>query len=265
MTSIADIFAHCAPAQVPILVILWFHPARLAPLLAAITFIVAAVTDWADGYLARKVPACMHACMHGPPLGHLLDSILHAAAWLLTLAPSLLVHAQEAHGMAPGSRLDTVSAGSAPPGLLCCPRASVGKRGARVSLHAQLRVTTQFGAFLDPVADKLMACTALVLLSVSPPEPLSAKDVAIPAVIMIGRELTMSALREWAAAAGGGAAHKASACFRRRCMRLTGANANGRGASRCATGGQPYIVAKIGAVHADFRCKTITASRPITE
>ena len=69
-------------------------------------------------------------------------------------------------------------------------------------------MTTQFGAFLDPVADKLMVCTALVLLAVSPPEPLSSKDLAIPAVIMIGRELTMSALREWAAASAGGAAHK---------------------------------------------------------
>ena len=51
---------------------------------------------------------------------------------------------------------------------------------------AQMRVTTVFGAFLDPVADKLMVCTALVLLAVSPPEPLSQKDLAIPAVIMIG-------------------------------------------------------------------------------
>ncbi len=74
--------------------------------------------------------------------------------------------------------------------------------------RAQLRVTTAFGAFLDPVADKLMVCTALVLLAVSPPEPLCPKDLAIPGVIMIGRELTMSALREWAAALGG-RAHKA--------------------------------------------------------
>ena len=54
--------------QVPILVILWFHPARLAPLLAAITFIVAALTDWADGYLARKVPALLHSLSRGPLL-----------------------------------------------------------------------------------------------------------------------------------------------------------------------------------------------------
>lgn len=71
-----------------------------------------------------------------------------------------------------------------------------------------MKVTTAFGAFLDPVADKIMVSTVLVLLAVSPPEPLSHKDLAIPVVIMIGREITMSALREWAASSGGGA-HKA--------------------------------------------------------
>ena len=43
---------------------------------------------------------------------------------------------------------------------------------------------------------------------VRPPAPLSQKDMTIPVVIMIGREITMSALREWAAASGG-AAHRA--------------------------------------------------------
>lgn len=71
----------------------------------------------------------------------------------------------------------------------------------------QMKVTTVFGAFLDPVADKIMVSTVLVLLAVSPPEPLSHVDLTIPVVIMIGREITMSALREWAAASGGGA-HK---------------------------------------------------------
>ena len=42
-------------AQVPLLVVLWFHPHRWAPLLAAVTFIFAAITDWADGYIARRV------------------------------------------------------------------------------------------------------------------------------------------------------------------------------------------------------------------
>ena len=41
--------------MVPILVVLWFLPHRLAPLASALTFIFAAITDWADGYLARRV------------------------------------------------------------------------------------------------------------------------------------------------------------------------------------------------------------------
>lgn len=130
----------------------------------------------------------------------------------------------------------------------------------------QLDMSTEFGAFLDPVADKLMVSTVLILLAVRirsqaiplactcacrattglqtvspygpnlvlsgsaarvsalstcsrnpvlavrqarPPAPLSHKDMAIPVVIMIGREITMSALREWAAASGG-AAHRAA-------------------------------------------------------
>ena len=60
-------------------------------------------------------------------------------------------------------------------------------------------------------------CTALVLLAVSPPEPLCPKDLAIPGVIMIGRERTMSARREWAAALGG-SAHKVEQLLCSCCM-----------------------------------------------
>ncbi|KAK9821443.1 hypothetical protein WJX81_007458 [Elliptochloris bilobata] len=110
---------------VPVVVVLWFSLHWLAPLAVAAVFIIAALTDWADGYLARK-----------------------------------------------------------------------------------MKLTSAFGAFLDPVADKLMVSTVLILLAVRPPAPLSQKDMTIPVVIMIGREITMSALREWAAASGG-AAHRA--------------------------------------------------------
>ncbi len=55
-----------------------------------------------------------------------------------------------------------------------------------------------FGAFLDPVADKLMVAAALVLLVQSLPSPW----VALAAVIIIGREITISALREWMALIG---------------------------------------------------------------
>jgi CDP-diacylglycerol--glycerol-3-phosphate 3-phosphatidyltransferase len=75
--------------------------------------------------------------------------------------------------------------------------------------HApQLQITSAFGAFLDPVADKIMVTTALVLMAAAPPAPLTTLDLAIPVALIICREITMSSLREWAAASGGGA-HKA--------------------------------------------------------
>lgn len=52
---------------------------------------------------------------------------------------------------------------------------------------------TPFGRFLDPVADKLLVATALVLLAETDRVP------AILAIIIIGREITISALREWLA------------------------------------------------------------------
>lgn len=56
--------------------------------------------------------------------------------------------------------------------------------------------TSSFGAFLDPVADKLMVCAALLILL-----NLGRVDVFI-ALIIIGREITISALREWMAKIG---------------------------------------------------------------
>lgn len=55
--------------------------------------------------------------------------------------------------------------------------------------------TSRFGAFLDPVADKIMVSTALVLL-VQRQETYQVV-FAIAAAIIIGREITISALREW--------------------------------------------------------------------
>ncbi|RMH60237.1 MAG: CDP-diacylglycerol--glycerol-3-phosphate 3-phosphatidyltransferase [Zetaproteobacteria bacterium] len=52
---------------------------------------------------------------------------------------------------------------------------------------------TPFGRFLDPVADKLLVATALVLLVSSDRCP------ALLAVVIIGREITIGALREWLA------------------------------------------------------------------
>lgn len=111
--------------MVPVFVLLWFAAHRLASIATAAVFVLAALTDWLDGYLARK-----------------------------------------------------------------------------------MKITSAFGAFLDPVADKIMVSTALVLLASAPPVPISQAEMIVPVVLMIGREIAMSSLREWAAASGGGA-HKA--------------------------------------------------------
>lgn len=73
-------------------------------------------------------------------------------------------------------------------------------------LARKLNASSAFGAFLDPVADKLMVATVLILngLNPVPAGPLIGNTWLFPvlACIIIGREITMSALREWAAALG---------------------------------------------------------------
>ncbi|MFC6673456.1 CDP-diacylglycerol--glycerol-3-phosphate 3-phosphatidyltransferase [Marinobacterium aestuariivivens] len=100
---------------IPVFVLLYYLPQAWSPLAAALVFGAAALTDWFDGYLAR--------------------------------------------------RLDQ---------------------------------STPFGAFLDPVADKLMVVVALVLLV----ETFDHPWVTIPSAIIIGREIVISALREWMAEIG---------------------------------------------------------------
>lgn len=108
-------------AAVPLVVLAFFSSLSWARPLAAILFLLAAVTDWLDGYLARR-----------------------------------------------------------------------------------LGQTSSFGAFLDPVADKIMVTTALILLVQSDPRVL----IAVLAMIIIGREIAVSALREWMAELG--ARHRVS-------------------------------------------------------
>ena len=107
---------------IPVLVVMYFWPSPYRELIIAGIFIVAAITDWLDGYLAR--------------------------------------------------RMNAISA---------------------------------FGAFLDPVADKLIVSSALVLL-VSDTEILSrvlhTLPFAVSVAIIIGREIVISALREWMAELG---------------------------------------------------------------
>ena len=62
----------------------------------------------------------------------------------------------------------------------------------------KLKQLTRFGAFLDPVADKLMVITALVLLV----DQYTNIWLTMPALFMIGREIVISALREWMAEIG---------------------------------------------------------------
>lgn len=65
-------------------------------------------------------------------------------------------------------------------------------------LARKLKMVSPFGAFLDPVADKLLVSTSLLLL-------VGAKDIdyiTIPAIVIVGREIVISALREWMAEIG---------------------------------------------------------------
>ena len=62
-------------------------------------------------------------------------------------------------------------------------------------LARRLNAMTPFGAFLDPVADKLIVAVALILLV----EIHANAILAIPALVIVGREIVVSALREWMA------------------------------------------------------------------
>jgi len=109
-------------ALVPVFISVYHLPHPSAPLVATILFVLAAVTDWLDGWLARR-----------------------------------------------------------------------------------LQQSSAFGAFLDPVADKLMVLSALVLL-VSDGDVLAQvwdrRIFAVVVLIILGREIAVSALREWMAELG---------------------------------------------------------------
>lgn len=100
---------------IPLFVLLFYFPADWRYLAASLVFLIAALTDWLDGYLARR-----------------------------------------------------------------------------------LGQATPFGAFLDPVADKVMVAVALVMLV----EEHASLWLTLPAMIIIGREIVVSALREWMAELG---------------------------------------------------------------
>jgi CDP-diacylglycerol--glycerol-3-phosphate 3-phosphatidyltransferase len=106
-------------ALLPVMVVVFYLPFRGHNITAAIVFLLAAVTDWLDGYLARR-----------------------------------------------------------------------------------LNLTSAFGAFLDPVADKLMVAVTLFLLVESHRGGWPGILMAITAAVIVGREISISALREWMAEIG---------------------------------------------------------------
>ena len=65
-------------------------------------------------------------------------------------------------------------------------------------LARRLNQMTPFGAFLDPVADKVTVAVALVVLI----EKFNSPLVTVPGLIIIGREIVISGLREWMAELG---------------------------------------------------------------
>lgn len=79
-------------------------------------------------------------------------------------------------------------------------------------LARYLKQTTMLGAFLDPVADKLMVSTALILIVAEPTFhfvsvtnaiiSIPTVIITIPAAIIVSREIIVSALREWMAELG---------------------------------------------------------------
>lgn len=65
-------------------------------------------------------------------------------------------------------------------------------------LARRLNLSSAFGAFLDPVADKLMVAIILICLVSKHPT----FGIIISSIIIVGREITVSALREWMAGIG---------------------------------------------------------------
>lgn len=65
-------------------------------------------------------------------------------------------------------------------------------------LARRLKQISPFGAFLDPVADKLLVATSLLLIVGSG----EISYVTLPAIVIVGREIVISALREWMSEVG---------------------------------------------------------------
>ena len=73
-------------------------------------------------------------------------------------------------------------------------------------LARSMQLESSFGAFLDPVADKLMVVVIIVLLVEANPSIY----VALPSIVIVAREISISALREWMAQLGASTTVKVS-------------------------------------------------------
>ena len=73
-------------------------------------------------------------------------------------------------------------------------------------LARSMQLESSFGAFLDPVADKLMVVVVIVLLVEANPSIY----VALPSIVIVAREISISALREWMAQLGASTTVKVS-------------------------------------------------------
>jgi CDP-diacylglycerol--glycerol-3-phosphate 3-phosphatidyltransferase len=73
-------------------------------------------------------------------------------------------------------------------------------------LARSMQLESSFGAFLDPVADKLMVVVVIVLLVEANPSIF----VALPSIVIVAREISISALREWMAQLGASTTVKVS-------------------------------------------------------
>ena len=73
-------------------------------------------------------------------------------------------------------------------------------------LARKLGQSSDFGAFMDPVADKLIVSVAMIMLAWAEPDII----ILIGAIIIVGREIVISALREWMAKKGKSDAVKVS-------------------------------------------------------
>lgn len=65
-------------------------------------------------------------------------------------------------------------------------------------LARKLKQSTAFGAFLDPVADKLIVAAALLMIT----QTYNSIYITVPAILLMSREIYVSALREWMGAQG---------------------------------------------------------------